>query len=348
MRRHRIRRARNTPLDKGFASSIRAGLSARRPTVNGVTNNFNEADAHASGSLGDGSSQNPDQPVGKLTITVDRERWQQFEYHSLRTRVQRELTETQTIWPSAGSALDADNNYLSQFSASFQELVVTRLFSTFDHLQLVAWTLETMGGLIFSQFSLLRSALAGAATAHWIVSGEEDKRRMRALRLAYYDLNQEAIFARLQVADAAMHEPEQSESLRKASELIDSAPERLEKIYEEYCRLLAKTGKTKMPKLDGFGNINETELISEISRAVHALGQYTSDTEVERQYRLMSGFVHNCAWAPRTGAKMRTEIGKDRAERQLTGNSKNIYNGAVGAFAIGKRAKARLQELAGM
>ena len=83
MRRHRIRRARNTPLDKGFASSIRAGLSARRPTVNGVTNNFNEADAHASGSLGDGSSQNPDQPVGKLTITVDRERWQQFEYHSL-------------------------------------------------------------------------------------------------------------------------------------------------------------------------------------------------------------------------------------------------------------------------
>ena len=95
--------------------------------------------------------------------------------------------------------------------------------------------------------------------------------------------------------------------------------------------MLAKTGKTKMPKLDGFGNINETELIEKW--AVHALGQYTSDTEVERQYRLMSGFVHNCAWAPRTGQKMRTEIGKDRAERQLTGNSKNIYNGAVGAFA---------------
>jgi hypothetical protein len=314
-----------------------------------VTDNRNDADEGATGSPSDESPLNPDEPVGQFTITVNRRDWQRFEYFSLRTRVQNELRETQEIWPSDGSALEADNNYLGQFSVSFQELVINRLFSTFDHLQLAVWTLETMvGPLIFSQFSLLRSALAGAATAHWIVASNENTRRMRALRLAYYDLNQEAAFARLHVASPAMEQPDRSEHLRKATELIDSAPARLDKIYNAYCGFRAEEGKTKMPSRNGFANINETEIIAEISRKMHELGQYSSGTEVELQYRLMSGFVHNCVWATRTGAKMQTEIGEDRAQRQLVGNAENIYNGAVAAFEIGKLAKARTQELAGM
>jgi hypothetical protein len=308
-----------------------------------------DADGQDEGLPDDESPPNPNEPVGQFTITVNRKDWQRFEYHSLRTRVQRELKETQDIWPSDGSVLAADNDYLARFGASFQELVINRLFSTFDHLQLAAWTLETMGGpLIFSQFSLLRSALAGAATAHWIVSGDEITRRMRALRLAFYDLNQEASFARLHVANPAMQQSDRSESLHKARELIDSVPGRLNGIYQEYCRLLATTGKTKMPIFEGFGNINEIEIIAVASRMMHERGQYSHATEVELQYRLMSGFVHNCAWATRTGAKMKTEIGENRAQRELSGNAGNIYNGAVTAFEIGQIAKARTQELAGM
>jgi hypothetical protein len=206
-----------------------------------------------------------------------------------------------------------------------------------------------MGGpLIFSQFSLMRSALAGAATAHWIVSGDESTRRMHALRLAYYDLNQEATFARLHVTNPAMHEPERAELLWKGTELIDSAPGRLDAIYAEYCRLLTGIGKTNKPSEDGFSKINETEIIAEISRKMHQVGIYSNATEVQLQYRLMSGFVHNCVWATRTGAKTHTEFGEDRAQRQLIGNADNIYNGTVTAFEVAKLAKARLQELAGM
>ncbi len=171
---------------------------------------------------------------------------------------------------------------------------------------------------------------------------------MRALRLAFYDLNQELTFGKLLAANPAMQETERGESLRKTKELIASAPSRLDMIYKEYCRILASTGKTKMPKLNGFGNINETEIISSASEMMHERGQYSHPTEVELQYRLMSGFVHNCTWATRAGAKMKTEVGVDRVQRQLAGNAESIYNGAVTAFKIGQIAKARAQELAGI
>ncbi len=118
-----------------------------------VTDNRDDSDDPAIDLPCDGSPADADEPVGKFTITVNRRDWERFEYHSLRTRVQRELQETQDIWPSDGSALEADNRYLAGFGASFQELVINRLFSTFDHLQLAAWTLESMSGaMIFSQF----------------------------------------------------------------------------------------------------------------------------------------------------------------------------------------------------
>src|SRR5690242_2978267 len=120
-----------------------------------VTDISGDTDGQPTGSANDESRQDPGDPGGQFTITVNRRDWHRFEYHSLRTRVQHELRETQDIWPSSGSALEADNRYLGGFAASFQELVINRLFSTFDHLQLAAWTLEFMGGaMIFSQFSL--------------------------------------------------------------------------------------------------------------------------------------------------------------------------------------------------
>ncbi len=171
---------------------------------------------------------------------------------------------------------------------------------------------------------------------------------MRALRLAFYDLKQELTFGKLYAANPAMQEAERAESLHKTEELIASAPARLDMIFKEYCRMFASTGKTKLPKPDGFGNINETEIISCASVMMHERGQFSHPTEVELQYRLMSGFVHNCTWATRVGAKTKTEVGVDRLQRQLAGNAVNIYNGAVTAFKIGQIAKARAQELAGM
>lgn len=287
------------------------------------------------------------EPVDSIRFTVDRRAWQRFEAHNLRMRVQHELETTQNLCFESGSALDGDNHYLIGYGSALQELIVNRLFSTFDHLQLVTWTLESMDGpQIYSQYSLLRSALIGAATTHWLVSGDTTERRMRALRLAFYDLSQETTFAKLHAADPAMHSPERSEALGKTKTLIDSAPDRLDKIYQEYCRLRAHAGKTKMPSFEGFGKTNETEIIAAVSKTMYERGTFKYEKAVELQYRLMSGFVHTCTWATRAGAKTTTRVGKDRAIRQVRGNAENIYNGADTAYKIATMAKKRTLELA--
>jgi hypothetical protein len=287
-----------------------------------------------------------DQPVGQITVRVSAEKWKKFEYFSLRNRVQRELVETQKISPGAGSPIEADNKFLAPFHSSFQALVTHRLFSVFDHLQLAAWTLEQLPRpLIFSQFSLVRAALAGASTAHWIVSGDSTLRRMRALRLAFYDLEQETTFAKVHVTNPYMQKPENAKALGQCQTFLQNSPSRQNAIYQEYCKLLRATGKTKMPKIDGFGTINETGIVQEISNTLQQLGKMSTNIEVELQYRLMSGFVHNCLWASQTGATTETTVKGDVATVGFSGNADNIYNGTVTAFEIAKLAKARLEQL---
>jgi hypothetical protein len=60
-------------------------------------------DDNGKDSANDESPPTPNEPAGQVTLTVDREAWQRFEYHSLRTRVQRELEETQDMWPASAA-----------------------------------------------------------------------------------------------------------------------------------------------------------------------------------------------------------------------------------------------------
>ena len=293
------------------------------------------------------ASESGEQRVEEFTIRVSAEKWKKFEYSSLRNRIQTELVEAQGISPASGSRLEADNNFLAPFRSSFQSLVTHRLFSVFDHLQLVAWTLEALPRpLIFSQFSLVRAALAGASTANWVISGDSNLRRRRALRLAFYDLEHETNFSKIHVTNQSMQEPENDEALAKCQAFLDESASRLSAIHQEYCNLYAATGRTRMPSFDGFGKINETEIVKETSKTFYQLGKMTNDIEIELQYRLMSGFVHNCQWATQTGATMTQEGLSDKTVTYgLSGSAENIYNGALTAFDVAKLAKARFKEL---
>jgi hypothetical protein len=81
------------------------------------------------------------------------------------------------------------------------------------------------------------------------------------------------------------------------------------------------------------------------------LGRMPSSIHVELQYRILSGFVHNCLWASRTGAKASSEV-KSRegayttTTESIKGNAENVYNGAITAFEIAKLAKERFEQLA--
>jgi hypothetical protein len=261
--------------------------------------------------------------------------------------------ETQKIRPHPGSIMNEDDRYMVQYGSSMQALVVHRLLSVLDHLQLATFTLAQLPRpLVFSQFTLIRSALAGAATSLWIVDPPEiEKRRIRALRLACYDADQYMNFAKAALRDPAITGPEKASSRENFQGNIEKMNELRAKIFEEICRYLRLLGKTKMPSFEGVGTVNEISIVQAAGKKLEHLGIVPSDVHVELQYRILSGFVHNCLWASQTGATASSEvISRDGAytttTQSISGNAHNVFNGAVTAFEIVKLAKTRFEELA--
>lgn len=300
-----------------------------------------------------GDSAGPDAHAGLgdgLRFILNHGPWQRFRFGCLRGRVLEELAGSQRIWPADGSALQGDDSYLSPFGTSLLAMIVNRLCSSLDQLQLITWSVEKTGtAMIFAHFTLLRSALTGAATAHWLVSGSEVERRLRALRLVFYDLKQELAFGRGYVDTPALGQPEAAAALRQANELVASAPKRLRAIHTEYCQLMLDDDATcTPPTFKEFDRMafRETEIVTAASEKMHQEGVHSHAFEVLHQYRLTSGFVHNLDWATRTGSRVKTTPGEDRARREVRGSADNIYNGAMSALLIVRSAKRRALELA--
>jgi hypothetical protein len=122
--------------------------------------------------------------------------------------------EIQKIATHPGSLIDTDDRYMAQYGSSMQTLVIHRLLSVMDHLQLATFTLARLPHpLVFSQFTLIRSALAGAATSLWIIDPPEiEKRGIRALKLACYDIDQYMNFANAALRDPAITTPNKASS----------------------------------------------------------------------------------------------------------------------------------------
>ncbi|QRY50492.1 hypothetical protein [Mycolicibacterium septicum] len=265
---------------------------------------------------------------------------------NLRAHIFNEMAEVQQLAAAPNSALHKDDQFLKPFGKTVHQLVINRLLSALDHLHLTAYSLEqSEGPLIFSQYSLLRAALAGASTAHWIVSRDTTERRKRALKLTYYDLEQEVNFSK-DVRKIPIREGKPNPKIAAADKLIAGAPERLDAMYEEYCSLLRSQKKTKMPDPANFGRVEEIGIITEMGKALRKFEKIPNELELVLQYRLMSGFVHNCTWATYTGARVRTYPSEISPMVEIAGNPVNIYRAAGTAVHIVRIAKERTRELA--
>lgn len=266
---------------------------------------------------------------------------------NLHAHIFNEMAEIQKLAAGANSALHLDDQFLKPFGKIMHQLVVNRLLSALDHLHLAAYSLEQLDGqpLIFSQYSLLRAALGGASTAHWIVSGDTTQRRKRALRLTYYDLEQEVNFAK-DVRKIPIRAGKPNRQISAANKAIDDAPKHLDAMYEEYCSLLRSEKKTKLPDRKTFGKVEEIGIITEMGQTLRKLRKIPNELELVLQYRLMSGFVHNCTWATYTGAHVRTYQGENSPMVEITGNPVNIYRAVGTAVNVVRVAKKRTAELA--
>jgi hypothetical protein len=259
----------------------------------------------------------------------------------------------QKIATHPGSLMDKDDRYMAQYGSSMQALVIHRLLSVMDHLQLATFTLARLPHpLVFSQFTLIRSALAGASTSLWIIEPSEiENRRIRALKLACYDVDQYINFANTALRDPAITTPDKASSRENFHDNIEKMTETRKRMYDQICGCERALGKTKMPGFESIGRINEVSIVQAAGKKLEDLGRLPSGMHVELQYRVLSGFVHNCLWASQTGARTSSKIESRDGPYTMTtesveGNADNVYNGAVTAFEIAILAKQRFEQLA--
>jgi hypothetical protein len=292
-----------------------------------------------------------EEPQPKTAIVSSPERTQAIQ---LLNRVLKLMRDLQEFEVAGGSQFEADDRYLAHFGSSFQVHVVHRLLSVLDHLQLCFYTLAHLPHpLPFSQLSLVRSALAGASTALWVIAPAEiEQRRIRGLRLAFYDLEQYINFASAAVRDDIdLQSPERASELETFEENIGRFDEGKQEIYDELFALYRALGKTKVPSFDGFGKVNEVGVVREASETLHRLKLMKSNVHVELQYRVMSGFVHSCHWASQTGAKASFDVKSKDGDytvetSSIEGNAQNILNAAKTALTVSELAAKRFAELA--
>lgn len=247
-----------------------------------------------------------------------------------------------------GSPMEIDDRYLAEHGSSMQALAIHRLLSVMDHLQLASFTLAKFPApLIFSQFTLIRSALSGAATSLWIIDPlQAEKRRIRAMKLACYDLDQYKTFA-----TAALNDSVGMVSRGNLEGNVEKLAANRRMLYESICDNERALGKTKMPEFDGIGKINEVAIVQAAGRKLESLGRLPSGVQVELQYRVLSGIAHNCLWASMTGATAASrETARDglyvTTTESIQGNFDNVYNGAITALEITKLAASRFRDLA--
>jgi hypothetical protein len=179
-----------------------------------------------------------------------------------------------------------------------------------------------------------------------LVRGESDKRRIRGLNLASYDLAQQVTFAKT-VLDAPDRLDPRNEALRAECEaVVASAPARFHAMYEAYCAI--HTSEThKVSKQQELRKFRETDVITEVSKYMHEEGRLSNAYEILMQYRMMSGFIHGLVWSTYAGTKVRNFQGEKSAMVELKGNPGNIYRGSRTALTVARVAKARFIDLCG-
>jgi len=257
------------------------------------------------------------------------------------------MAEIQEIRAVFASPLWADDQYLKTFNSTLHQLSVNRLLSSLDHLQLAAHSLEhDDGALVYSQYSLIRTALATASAALWLVRGDIDQRRSRALNLASYDLDQQVKFAR-SLLDAPDRRDPRNDALREECQAVASgAKQRFDAMYEAY-QSIPVNGHIKISTPRDLRRFGETDAIIEIGDYLQQRNQISDKSELLLQYRIMSGYVHGLIWSTYSGSKVRNYHGDKSAMVELKGNPSNIYKGIKTAFVVATAAQTRLVELAG-
>lgn len=190
--------------------------------------------------------------------------------------------------------MSADDRYLEPIKRTHQEAVMSLLGSAADHLRLVGESGAHQSEISpFAYAALVRSAITTGSTAMWLVDGDQDTRRERALVFNAADLRSYRTFIENTEAGYAAQEAQGVEAE------LAILNERLDWVLAEFNKV---TGRS-------LGRAIELERCASDSKMVRYAGEQldpslarpglTVGQELLAQWQFLSGYAHGRPWAYR-------------------------------------------------
>ena len=226
-------------------------------------------------------------------------------YASLKTRAADALTRLLAIEVSDTSVLLAEDQFFHPIHRTFSQGVVECLLSALDHLRFLAWSLESRDKPYpFAQATLIRTAITGASTALWMVSGATaTERRCRALEFNFNDSRSHLVRLNTLAADPYN---QQHPAAEQAS--FDARRAEIERHLDWIVREASVIFSPPTPftrSRYARQATSDTEMVQVAGAAATAIGAggYDPGLVLLNTWQLLSGYAHARPWASLYGGK---------------------------------------------
>jgi len=160
-------------------------------------------------------------------------------YERLSERTEAAITQLTSIQITSGAVILADDQFFHPIHRTVSQDVAQCLLCALDHLRFLVWSLQSRNEPFpYAQASLMRTAITGAATALWMVSGETPlERRRRAMEFMFNDLRSRLSWMNT-VASEPMHQQHPPSAWEAFERLRTELQHRLDWIVQQANTLL--------------------------------------------------------------------------------------------------------------
>lgn len=206
-----------------------------------------------------------------------------------------------------GSPIIDDDQFFHPIYRTLSQDVTQCLLSALDHLRFLVWSLKTRDKPYpLAQATLIRTAITGAATALWMVSGSTPlDRRCRAMEFMFNDLRSQLIWMN-STLDEPMHRQEKSpEEIARFEAWKSDVERRLDWIVQQANTLLTPPKPFARGTYKG-NTTSDTDMVKAAGAITPALGTegWNPELVLLNTWQLLSGYAHARPWAYSLGTRM--------------------------------------------
>jgi hypothetical protein len=205
------------------------------------------------------------------------------------------------------SPILADDRFFHPIFRTLSQDVSQCLLSALDHLRFLVWSLKTRDKPYpVAQATLVRTAITGAATALWMISGSSPhERRCRAMQFMFNDIR-----SQINWMDSTGTQPPNKErpaaEIASFQDLRTDLDRRLDWIVEQANTLLEPPEPFTRRAYGKQQITSDTDLVKAAGAITPAIGMggWNSGLVLLNSWQVLSGYAHARPWATALGSRI--------------------------------------------